>query len=76
MVVAHAANALGMASVLATFGNADHVAQAMAGLSDNMGAVRWRQGQGDAAIPLYQKSREIMPHPDNPAVQQLERLNR
>ena len=65
-----------MASVLATFGNADHVAQAMAGLSDNMGAVRWRQGQGDAAIPLYQKSREIMPHPDNPAVQQLERLNR
>ena len=65
-----------MASVLAKFGNADHVAQAMAGLSDNMGAVRWRQGQGDAAIPLYQKSREIMPHPDNPAVQQLERLNR
>ena len=65
-----------MAPVLAKFGNADHVAQTMAGLSDNMGAVRWRQGQADAAIALYQKSREIMPHPDNPAVQQLERLNR
>ena len=65
-----------MAWVLAKFGNADHVAQAMAGLSDYMGAVRWRQGQGDAAIALYQKSREIMPHPDNRAVQQLARLNR
>ena len=62
--------------MLAKFGNADHVAQAMAGLSDNMGAVRWRQGQGDAAIALCQKSREIMPQPDNPAVQHLERLNR
>ena len=66
-----------MAWVLAKFGNAAHVEQAMAGLFDNMGAgARWRQGQGDAAIPLYQKSREILPHPDNPAVQQLERLNR
>ena len=65
-----------MASVLAKFGNADHVEQAMAVLSDNMGAVPWRQGQGDAAIPLYQKSREIMAQPDNPAVQHRERLNR
>ena len=65
-----------MAWVLATFGNAAHVEQAMAGLFDNMGAVRWRQGQGDAAIALYQKSREILPHPDNPAAQQLARLNR
>ena len=65
-----------MAWVLAKFGNAAHVEQAMAGLFDNMGAARWRRGQGDAAIALYQKSREILPHPDNPAVQQLERLNR
>ena len=50
--------------------------QTMAVLSDNMGAVPWRRGQGDAAIALHQKSREILPHPDNPAVQQLERLNR
>ena len=64
-------------SVLAKFGNADHVAQAMAGLSDNMGSVQpGGRGQGDAAIALYQKSREIMPHPDNRAVQQLARLNR
>ena len=62
--------------MLATFGNADHVAQAMAVLSDNMGTVPWRQGQADAAIALYQKSREIMPQPDNRAVQQLARLNR
>ncbi len=65
-----------MAWVLAKFGNAAHVEQAMAVLSGNMGTVHWRQGQADAAIALYQKSREIMPHPDNPAVQQLERLNR
>ena len=50
--------------------------QAQAGLYNNMGTVRWRQGDGDAAIALYQKSREIMPHPDNPAVQHLEQLNR
>ena len=84
-----------MASVLARFGNAEQLKQAMAwlemaeslldaaltkqaqaGLYNNMGTVRWRQGQGDAAIALYQKSREIMPHPDNPAVQHLEQLGR
>ena len=73
--MARASHGLGIASVLARFGNPDHVEQAMAVLSDNRGAVRWRQGHWDAAIALYQKSREIMPNPDNPAVQQLARLN-
>ena len=62
--------------MLAKFDSTEHVEQASEGLFDNMEAVRWRQGQGDAAIALYQKSREIMPHPDNPAVQHLDRLNR
>ena len=65
-----------MASVLAVFDSTEHVEQASEGLFDNMGAVRWRQGQGDAAVALYQRSREVLPHPDNPAVQQLERLHR
>ena len=85
----------GMASVLAKFGNAEQLEQAMrwlemaeplrdaaltkqaqAGLYNNMGTVRWRQGDGDAAIEFYRKSREIMPHPDNPAVQHLEQIGR
>ena len=86
----------GMASVLARFGNAEQLEQAMrwlemaerlrddaaltkqaqAGLYNNMGTVRWRQGDGDAAIAFYRKSREIMPHPDNPAVQHLEQIGR
>ena len=85
----------GMASVLAKFGNAEQLEQAMrwlemaeplrdaaltkqaqAGLYNNMGTVRWRQGDGDAAIGFYRKSREIMPHPDNPAVQHLEQIGR
>ena len=65
-----------MASVLAVFDSAEHVEQASEGLFDNMGAVRWRQGQGNAAIALYQKPREIMPHPDNPAVRQPKRQDR
>ena len=58
-----------MASVLAKFGNAEQLEQAMAwlekaeplrgaahakqgeaGLHNNMGTVRWRQGRGDEAV--------------------------
>ena len=83
----------GMASVLARFGDAGQLEQAMTWLEraepmrgaalnkqaktelyNNMGTVRWRQGQTDAAISLFEKSRNTMPHPGNPAVQYLEQL--
>ena len=85
----------GMASVLAKFGNAEHLEQAMEWLEmaepmrgaaltkqgeselyNNMGTVRWRQGRGDEAVAFFEKSRDIMPHPDNPGVKHLEQLNR
>ena len=36
-------------------------------LYSNMGRVRWYQGREDEAIPLFEKSFDIWPHPDNPA---------
>ena len=85
----------GMASVLARFGNAEQLEQAMAWLKmaeplhdealtkqaetalyNNMGTVRWRQGQVDNAVVFFEKSRDIMPHPDNPGVQYLQQLDR
>ena len=85
----------GMASVLARFGDAAQLEQAMAWLEtaetmpdaaltkqaetelyNNMGTVRWRQGQTDAAIALFEKSQETMPHPDNPGTKYLEQLGR
>ena len=83
----------GMASVLAKFGNAEQLEQAMewlvmaeplrgdaitrrgeAEVYNSMGTVRWRQGRVDEAIAFYEKSRDIMPHPDNPGVKHLEQL--
>ena len=42
----------------------------------NMGSVRWHQGRQNEAIPLFEKSFEIWPHPDNPATKFLEQLTR
>ena len=86
---------IGMATVLAQFGNTEQLEQAMAwlekaeplrgaahskrgeaGLYNNMGTVRWRQGNGDEAVAFFEKSRDIMPHPDNPGVQYLDQINR
>ena len=47
---------------------------AEAELYANMGAVLWRQGHEDAAISMFEQSRDTFPHPDNPAVQHLEQL--
>ena len=85
----------GMASVLARFGNAEQLEQAMEWLEkaepmrdaaltkqaetelyNNMGTVRWQQGQTDAAISFFEKSRDTMPHPGNPGVQYLQQLGR
>ena len=41
-----------------------------------MGTVRWQQGQTDAAISFFEKSRDTMPHPGNPGVQYLQQLGR
>lgn len=51
--MAHAAYGLGMASVPATFGNAEHAEKAMAALFHSRRAVRRRQGQGNAAVAHY-----------------------
>ena len=48
--------------------------QAEADLYTNMGAVLWWQGHADAAISMFEQSRDTFPHPDNPAVQHLEQL--
>ena len=48
--------------------------QAEADLYTNMGAVLWWQGHTDAAISMFEQSRDTFPHPDNPAVQHLEQL--
>ncbi len=45
-------------------------------LYSNMGRVRWHQGRQNEAIPLFEKSFEIWPHPDNPATTFLEQSNR
>ena len=50
--------------------------QAEAELYNNMGTALWRQGQTDEAIALFERSRGVMAHPDNPGVQYLEQLNR
>ncbi len=50
--------------------------QAESSLYNNMGTVRWRQGRADEAIAFFERSREVMPHPDNPGVQHLEKLER
>ena len=43
-----------------------------AALYYNMGEVRSGQGRVDEAIVFYEKSRDIWPHPDNPAVKFLD----
>ena len=50
--------------------------QGESALYNNKGTVRWRQGHADEAIAFFEQSRDIWPHPDNPAVQHLEKLER
>ena len=50
--------------------------RAVAGLYNNMGTVRWQQGQTDAAIAFFEKSRDVKPEPNNPSVQSLRQLGR
>lgn len=50
--------------------------QGASALFNNMGTVRWRQGHSDEAIAFFEKSREVMPHPDNPGVKHLKELGR
>ncbi len=86
---------IGMASMLAKFGNDEHLKQAVewmdlaeplrgealtkradAEIYNVLGAARWRQGRSDEAIAFFEKSRDILPHPDNPGVKHLEEINR
>ncbi len=86
---------VGMASMLAKFGNDEQLEMAIdwmgmaeplhgdaltkraeAEIYNVLGTARWRQGRGDEAIAFYERSRDILPHPDNPAVQHLEEIYR
>ena len=37
-----------------------------------MGTVRWRQGKKDEAVPFFEKSFDIWPHPGNPSAKYLD----
>ncbi len=68
--------AMAMLEVAETLRDAAVTKQGESTLYNNMGMVRWRQGYSNEAVAFFERSRDIMPHPDNPAVHHLEQLNR